>query len=131
MYEENILRLQAESQEMKRELRKAMRTLEKEALEDQTAIEEEEAEKDALVNEIEHIRQEVKKSNITLEQYIPPEILKAIKESMTYNEDTGSWDIPCIAYAGNHVDHAQSRRRPPRNRVSEKKTFNLMPSVIL
>jgi len=89
-------------------------------LEDIAALEEEEAERDAIVTEINRMIQENGKSELILSAYIPSEQIKMIKESIQFNEDVGSWDLPCIAYTGNHVDHVISNGPPPRYHVRKR-----------
>ncbi|EFO18808.1 kinesin-like protein KIF3A [Loa loa] len=67
-------------------------------------------EMEGLLDSVRQLRSELLLQLLIIENYVPAEFLELIERFVRWNEETGDWQLKCIAYTGNNM----RARNPPR-----------------
>ena len=72
-------------------------------------------ENEEMLAMIRELDKEVKLQTLVINNYIPQEYQEKMEEVVQWQEETGEWHMPGVAYAGNHMRKLQSP--PPETKV--------------
>ncbi len=70
-------------------------------------------ENEEMLDMIRELKKEVKLKALVINSYIPQEYQEQMEEVVQWQEETGDWYMPGVAYAGNHMRKQQSPAADP------------------
>jgi len=97
--------LQGTNSGINRKLRRCWKTYQREHLEDEALLDEEQYARKAIIDDIKSTVASYHRMQRILDFFIPKSAQTIILDSLTYNEDNDCWSLPCIAYSGNNIEY--------------------------